>query len=142
MGEFGGQSIMLVIASTMNVPALPSPPTDNLYKFMALSGVILLIIAPFFWAKFYITHTERTRSAWDALRPLPYEYFMAKAKVESGEPVSEGQRKLVETHDAMRKESDKLGSEYLLYDRFSNVVTATAVFLWLLGHLLTWFGFL
>jgi hypothetical protein len=62
----------------MNVPALPTPPTDNLYKFMALSGVVLLIVAPIFWANYYITQAERTRLAFEALGASlpPPDYYL------------------------------------------------------------------
>jgi hypothetical protein len=131
-------------ASDMNIPTLPSPPTDNLYKFMALSGVVLLMVAPFFWAKFYITHAEQTRMAFETLFESipPYDYYISKGKVERGESVTEDQKKLVEKFDALRKESGRAGSEFLLYDRFSYVVTGAAIFLGLLGVALTWFGFL
>lgn len=42
----------------MNLPGMPTPPTDSLYKFMAILGILLLIVAPVFWANFYITHAE------------------------------------------------------------------------------------
>lgn len=127
----------------MNVPELPSPPTDNLYKFMALSGVVLLMVAPFFWAKFYITHTERTRLAFQVLGESipPYDYYISRATIERGESVTEEQRKLVEKYDALRKESGRVGSEFLLYDHFSCVVTGVAILLGLLGLTLTGFGF-
>jgi len=126
----------------MNFPALSSPPTDNLYKFMALSGVVLLIIAPFFWAKFYITHAERTQLAIQMLRELPPPgYFDARAAIEGGLRVSAEQKKLVEKYDALRKESSRVGSEFLFYENFRYVVTGAAIFLGLLGCALTYFGF-
>lgn len=127
----------------MNIPALPSLPTDNLYKFMALSGVVLLIVAPFFWAKFYITHSDRTRTAIELLGESlpPPDYYFFRAKLLRGESVTEEQRKLVQNFDSLRKESSRAGGEFLLYDRFSYVVTGAAIFLGLLGFALTWFGF-
>ena len=41
----------------------------------------------------------------------------------------------------MRKEYRRVGGEFLVYDRFSRVVTGVTVFLGLLGLALTWFGF-
>ena len=127
----------------MYIPTLPSPPTDNLYKFMALSGVILLMVAPFFWAKFYITQVERTRMAIETLGESipPYDYYISRARIWRGESVTEDQRKLVEKFDALRKESGRAGSEFLLYDRFSCVVTGAAGVLGLLGLVFTGFGF-
>jgi len=127
----------------MNFPALQSPPTDNLYKFMALSGVVLLIVAPFFWAKFYITHAERTRLAIQMLGEAipPPNYFDSKAAIERGLPVSEEQKKLLEKYEALRKESSRVGSEFLIYENFRYVVTGAAIFLGLLGCALTYFGF-
>jgi len=128
----------------MNIPKLPLPPTDNLYKFMAISGVVLLIVAPLFWAQFYITHAERTRLALQALRidlSPEHEYWNSKARIERGESVTDEQRKLVEKYDALRKESERVGSEFLVYDRFSYVVTGAAIILGVLGLVLTCFGF-
>jgi hypothetical protein len=127
----------------MKIPGLPSLPTDNLYKFMALSGVVLLLVAPIFWAKFYISHSERTRAAIESLGYSlpPPEYYFFRAKVLGGESVTEEQRKLVEKFDSLRRESSRLDGEFLLYDRFSYVVTSAAIFLGLLGLALTWFGF-
>jgi hypothetical protein len=127
----------------MNIPGLPSPPTDNLYKFMALSGVVLLLVAPIFWAKFYLSHSERTRAAIQSLGYSlpPPEYYFFRPKVLAGESVTEEERKLVEKFDSLPMESSRLGGEYLLYDRFSYVVTSAAIFLGMLGLTLTWFGF-
>jgi len=128
----------------MTIPKLPLPPTDNLYKFMAISGVVLLIVAPVFWAQFYITHAERTRLAIRALRidlSPENEYWNAKARIERGESVTNEQRKLVEKYDARKEESSRVGSEFLVYDRFSSVVTVIAIILWMFGLVLTPFGF-
>jgi hypothetical protein len=127
----------------MNVPTLVSPPTDNLYKFMAISGVVLLIVAPFFWAQFHITHAERTRLAIRGLRVLPpdHEYFNSKARIERGDAVTDEQRKLVEKYDAQREESDRVSSEFWVYQGFSYVVTGAAIFLGLLGLVLSGLGF-
>jgi hypothetical protein len=128
----------------MTIQKLPLPPTDNLYKFMAISGVVLLIVAPIFWAQFYITHAERTRLAFRALKidlSPEHEYWNSKARIERGESVTDEQRKLVEKYDAQQKESDRIGSEFLIYEGFSTVVTVVAMFLWLLGLVLTPYGF-
>jgi len=128
----------------MTIPKLPLPPTDNLYKFMAISGVVLLIVAPIFWAQFYITHAERTRLAIRALRidlSPEHEYWNAKARIERGESVTDEQRMLVEKYDAQQEESSRLGNEFLVYDLFSYVVTGAAIFLGLLGLVLTPLGF-
>ena len=116
------------------------------YRFSDQSEQVgaILIVAPIFWAKFYITHAERTRIAFQTLFESipPYDYYFAKPKVDSGESVTEAQRKMVEKFDSLRKESGRVGSEYLMYDRFSFVVTWAAIFMGLLGATLTWFGFL
>jgi hypothetical protein len=126
----------------MNVPGIPSPPTDNLYKFMAISGVVLLIVAPFFWAKFYITQAERTRLAIEMLGSIPaVDTLESKARIEIGDPVTDEQKKQVEKYDALRKESGRVTHNFLLYDQFTYVVTGAAIFLGLLGLVLTSFGF-
>jgi len=128
----------------MNVSKLPLPPTDNLYKFMAISGVVLLIVAPFFWAQFHITHAERARLAFQALKidlSPEHEYWNSKARIERGESVTDEQRKLVEKYDAKRKEDDRAISEFLVYEGFSYVVTGAAIFLGVLGLVLTGLGF-
>ena len=110
---------------------------------MALSGVVLLLVAPFFWANFYISHSERTSKAIESLGYSlpPPEYFFFRANIMSGEPVTDEQRKLVEKFDSLRKESSQIEREYLLYDRFSYIVTGLAIIFGLLGLSLTCFGF-
>ena len=128
----------------MNIPKLPFPPTDNLYKFMAISGVVLLIVAPVFWAQFYITHAERTRLALRALRidiSPEDEYWNAKARIERGKSVTDEQRKLVEKYDDQQEEHRRVSSEFLVYEGFSYVVTGVAIALGLLGVVLTPLGF-
>jgi hypothetical protein len=128
----------------MTIPKLPLPPTDNLYKFMAISGVVLLIVAPIFWAQFYITHAERTQLAIRALRidlPPEHEYWDSKARIERAESVTDEQRKFVEEYDAQQKESDRIVSEFLIYEGFSTVVTVVAIFLFSLGLVFTPLGF-
>lgn len=111
---------------------------------MAISGVVLLIVAPVFWAQFYITHAERTRLAIRALRidlSPEHEYWNAKARIERGKSVTDEQRKLVEKYDAQKEEQSRAGSEFLVYEGFSYVVTWAAIVLGLLGLVLTTFGF-
>ncbi len=110
---------------------------------MALSGVVLLIVAPIFWAQFYISQAERTRRAFETLGEslVPADYEMAKVKFENGKPLTDEEKKLVEKYDALKKEAARAGSEFLIYDRFSRVVTVVAILLGVLGCLLTWFGF-
>jgi len=126
----------------MNVSGIPSPPTDNLYKFMAISGVVLLIVAPFFWAKFYITQAERTRLAIETLGSVSaWDTLESKARIKIGAPVTDKQKKQVEKDDALQEESGRVMHEFLLYDQFTYVVTGAAIFLGLLGLVLTAFGF-
>jgi len=110
---------------------------------MALSGVVLLIVAPVFWAQFDIGQSERLSKGWETLREslAPAEYFMASASLRYGEPVTDEQRKLVEKYDPLIKESKRVAAEIFTYDRYSRAVTGAAVFLGLLGLALTWFGF-
>jgi hypothetical protein len=76
------------------------------------------------------------------LRELPPpSYYDARAAIERGLRVSEEQKKLVEKYDALRKESSRVGSEFLVYENFRYVVTGAAIFLGLLGCALTYFGF-
>ncbi len=126
----------------MNIQGLPSLPTDNLYKFMALSGVVLLLVAPIFWAKFYISHSERTHAAIASLDYLPPpEYYSFKAKLLRGESLPKEDIELIEKFDSLRNKSSQLGHDYLLYDRFTYLVTILAISLALLGISLTCFGF-
>ena len=127
----------------MNLPTLPSPPTDSLYKFMALSGIILLVVAPFFWAKYYISQAERTHMALKTLREsiAPYNYYIANGKLQNGEPLSDNEKKLVEKYDALKNDADQAGSEFLVYDKFSFVIAVAAISLGVLGAVLTGCGF-
>src|SRR5664279_740265 len=63
----------------MSFIAPPAPPTDNLYKFLAISGVMLLLAAPVYWSAFEIKVEERYTQAWVALYrqiETPGEYFV------------------------------------------------------------------
>jgi hypothetical protein len=128
----------------MNLPQIPTPPTDNLYKFMAISGVVLIIVSPIFWAHFHITQTQRTRLAFETLAESlpPAEYMMAEAKIRNAKVVTEEEKKLVEKYDALLKESRLAGSEYLAYADFTNVVTGVAIVLGTLGVVLSASGFI
>jgi hypothetical protein len=51
----------------MTPPILPSPPTDNLYKFIAVAGLVLLFGAPVYWSSYTdASHGQRL----EALRAL------------------------------------------------------------------------
>jgi uncharacterized membrane protein YciS (DUF1049 family) len=126
----------------MNIQGLPSLPTDNLYKFMALSGVVLLLVAPIFWVNFYISHSDRTRAAIASLDYLPPpDYYSSKAKLLRGESIPDQQIELIDKVDSLRNKDSQLSHDYLVYDRFTYLVTVLAISMALAGITLTWFGF-
>ncbi len=47
----------------MSLGLFPSPPTDNLYKFVAVAGLLLFIGAPVYWATFYLQLAEKENAA-------------------------------------------------------------------------------
>ena len=56
-----------------------TPPTDNLYKFVAISGLVLLFGAPVYWATFELQLQERRTEAIVAFEKSwpPAEYFFS-----------------------------------------------------------------
>jgi hypothetical protein len=54
----------------MTVP-LPQLPTDNLYKFMAITGLVLLVLSPYFWVRFSLAEHEKLDATTKAL----FNYF-------------------------------------------------------------------
>jgi hypothetical protein len=77
-------------------PSLPSPPTDNLYKFMALAGLVLMFGAPIYWAKYeadltdYVVEQIRNLPEVPPLysTPTPEDRAEAKRKAEAWKPPS------------------------------------------------------
>ena len=95
----------------MSLPSLPSLPTDNLYKFMAITGVVLFVGAPVYWATFYFQLAEKETASQVArveLREQIFEYAHLPPPPKRGEQlspgVSEAWAKQRETVDTRRKE--------------------------------------
>lgn len=124
-----------------NIPGLPTIPTDNLYKFMALSGVVMFIVAPIFYVNFYISYKKIEYTAIDSLRVPHPEYYFIKSKMEHGETVTKSQKELVEKWDSFKKEGSSVKIEYNLYTRFSNVITFLSIVMGTIGLALSIVGF-
>lgn len=124
-------------------PTIPTPPTDNLYKFMALAGIVLLVAAPFYWTSYYVKQQERFHATLRSMKAAmpPSDYFYAKVQIEKGDNVSPERRQLVEHYDAAKKESDELGDEFLVTEQFQRVAAFFAIFLGGLGLVLVFLGF-
>jgi hypothetical protein len=108
---------------------------------MALSGILLLLVAPFFWAQYRVRSTENMVSTIQLSDLPPWEYYALKSKSMKGEPLTQSQRELVENVDALEKEFDKAKREFTLYTRYSKIVDCVASSLTLLGFFLAVAGF-
>ncbi len=103
----------------MSLPSLPSLPTDNLYKFMAITGVVLFVGAPVYWATFYFQLAEKETASQVArveLREQILEYAHLPPPPKRGEQlspgVSEAWAKQRETVDTRRKELRLAEAQY------------------------------
>src|SRR5689334_12006318 len=98
----------------MTIPGLPSPPTDNLYKFMALSGLVLIIIAPFFWANYYFPQADRIHLAFESLRDEVNGLSLPDPLKQTTQQIKEERAKM----DALRKKAAQAGHDFVLYEDF------------------------
>jgi hypothetical protein len=124
----------------------PSPPTDNLYKFVAISGVVLLIGAPVYWTSYELQLQERETEAWASLIKqvsVPGEYFFP--------PKADGTPEAAKAHEkweALKRivdaqEADNFRIRRRLHDleRFEVLVTTLAWTFGMLGLFLSMLGF-
>ena len=100
----------------MTFPPLPSPPTDNLYKFAALTGVILVLGAPVYWATYTNAARQREVIAWEALRDeanTPFEYLAGPRLTPSDPAEAKAQE---ERFSKMRVEVERKHREFVAAD--------------------------
>ena len=113
----------------MSLGLFPSPPTDNLYKFVAVAGLLLFIGAPVYWATFYLQLAEKENAAQVAKTELANQilkYGTLPAPPKRGEQPSPGftealatQQELIETR---RREARLAEAQEALFQRLSRVV--------------------
>jgi len=127
----------------MDIPLIPSPPTDNLYKFMALAGIVLLVAAPFFWTTYRLKQEEHLRAElrWMAEAQPPSEYYLAKVQIEHGETVSLERRQMVERFDYAEKELGRVSDEFAALESYKLTVSILAATMGTIGLSLAAFGF-
>src|ERR1039458_3252958 len=97
----------LLFVLIMSLPTIPSPPTDNLYKFMAIAGLVLFVLAPAYLATFYLADKQRQFDAEMAeLRELPPpQYNGVGARILSGDTnVTVAEKEMVQKYDAIDME--------------------------------------
>jgi hypothetical protein len=123
------------------IPGLPTIPTDNLYKFIALTGVLMFIVAPIFYVNFYISYHKIELDAIDSLRVPSWDYYESKSKIEHGETVTNAQKELVEKWDSFKREGSNTQLDYHLYTRFSCVITLLSFIMAVMGLALAIIGF-
>jgi len=65
----------------MTIPILPNPPTDNLYKYCALVGTIILILSLYFPSRLLYEMGEKSDAIGFKIEvtKLEAEYYRAKA---------------------------------------------------------------
>jgi len=132
----------------MSLPSLPSLPTDNLYKFMAITGVVLFVGAPVYWATFYFQLAEKETASQVArveLREQILEYAHLPPPPKRGEQlspgVSEAWAKQRETVDTRRKELRLAEAQYTLFRSLSAIVNSLSIISALAGVAIGYRGF-
>lgn len=128
----------------MSTPEIPSLPTDNLYKFAALTGLVLLLAAIFLWANFYIHRLEKNLLVRVRLLEAieaPYQYYIAKARAKNGEDVSIEQKTMISRFDEAKAASDQALMEFNQVDNYNLIVTRIALCLGFSGIVISTIGF-
>jgi hypothetical protein len=125
---------------------LPSLPTDNLYKFMALSGLAVLFGAATFWLAFTIAAHQRQTDAWNALFRWapPYEYYAPPPPPADPAAAQAQEQRLTKLREEVehRKEEFRRADAALWIDnRFGTVVDVLSVVFATLGLVSTLLGF-
>jgi hypothetical protein len=121
------------------------PPTDNLYKFIALSGLLLALGAPVYWTAYQITLDEREESYIHA------HLDALGAHVEPYDPMGALNGTLVPTPtpsldvkaqaEVKQRELYRASVGLGRYARFRVAVNIIAAIAWIVGVLLTLSGF-
>ena len=127
----------------MTLPTFPVPPTDNLYKFAAISGVVLFILAPVYWAGFYVAYKHQELAAFQTLfgAVASYDFYMDNAAAEAGKPITPEQKSRIEHQRAARQQANSTGLDYNLMAKFYGVVNGSALVFELAGLMLMYWGF-
>ena len=120
-----------------NIPGLPTIPTDNLYKFMALAGIVMLIVAPIFYAKYYISHYNIELEAIESLKIYkPAELYFKNTK-----ELTKEEKIFLDKIESKEKENKQIQKGYELYSRFSNVILLLSIIMAAVGLALSIVGF-
>jgi hypothetical protein len=127
----------------MNLPLLPTPPTENLYKFAAITGVILCILAPLYWASFYVAYRHQELAALQSLHDAvaSEDFSVLKATDQTAKTMTTEEKQLVEHSNSAKQRAQSTGADYLLMARFFNVVNVIAVTFEIAGLFVTFWGF-
>ena len=129
----------------MYEPILPAPPTDNLYKFVALAGLVLFIGAPVFWIQYTLElrqgEDDHVRANLTALGVFLEAHdaasYFRPAGIPTPTPVPEALANEKKVQAAVETASARLGQ----YAPYAAWVTATATVAAILGLALAILGF-
>jgi hypothetical protein len=129
-------------------PLLPTPPTDNLYRFLALTGFVLVLSAPVYWASYSLPLAEKEALHDLASRELQEQilkYGSLPAPPRAGEAPTvefrESAARQAADLDVRRHELRVAENQVALQRRLLRVVGAISLIGGLLGAILASFGF-
>ncbi len=122
-----------------------SPPTDNLYKFVAISGLVLLFGAPVYWGTFELQVQERRTEAIVAFEKSwpPPEYFFLPTSVgtNDGGGARERLEALRQSVEAAQAENVRATERLREFERLERWLTVLAILLAVVGLAATVGGF-
>jgi len=124
----------------------PSPPTDNLYKFVAISGLLLLVGAPVYWATFEVKLQERQTEAWVSLFKriqVPGEYLVPPRfeSTPEGNRAREEWQALRDSIDSQEAEHFRITAQLRDLERVERLVSVVALLAAVLGLIFASLGF-
>ena len=122
----------------MSFITAPSPPTDNLYKFVAIAGLVFFFGGPFYWATFELKLQERQTAAWVSLHKqieIPFEYLVPPRfeKTPEGNQAREKWEALKKSIDAQETEHIRVGEQLRNLERMEGLVSGLGIFFLALG---------
>ena len=124
----------------------PSPPTDNLYKFVAISGLLLLVGAPVYWTTFEVKLQERQTEAWVSLFEriqVPGEYLVPPRfeNIPEGNRGHEKWQALRDSIDSQEAEHFRISAQLHDLERVERLVSVVSLLAGALGLLFASLGF-
>jgi hypothetical protein len=131
----------------MSALPIPTSPTDNLYKFVSIAGLILLLGSPVYWASFSLALEQRELDDLVAFfktnQSTPGEYFFPPRADDTPEGKQRRERweTIKKTVDEAELERFRTSGNLSLYARYRNTVAALSLLSAFVGLLVSLVGF-